>query len=88
MLSLFFTVEMAFLMVLPYISQLIKQQIFSDSMFSKEYPSRYKKVSTTGMVVSLKTDLLFPEPRQQGHGARIIQQPKNNKSRYSCVLDN
>ena len=31
-------------------------------------------VSTTGMVVSLKTDLRFPESGQQGHGAQIIQQ--------------
>ena len=31
------------------------------------------KVSTTGMVVSLKTDLRFPIPGQQGHGGRIIQ---------------
>ena len=31
-------------------------------------------VSTTGMVVSLKTDLRFPESGQQGHGARIIHQ--------------
>ena len=30
-------------------------------------------VSTTGMVVSLKTDLRFPIPGQQGHGGRIIQ---------------
>ena len=30
------------------------------------------KVSTTGMVVSLKTDLRFPIPGQQGHGGRII----------------
>ena len=30
-------------------------------------------VSTTGMVVSLKTDLRFPESGQQGHGAQIIQ---------------
>lgn len=32
------------------------------------------KVSTTGMAVSLKTDLRFPIPEQQGHGDRIIQQ--------------
>ena len=31
------------------------------------------KVSTTGMVVSLKTDLRFPIPGLQGHGGRIIQ---------------
>lgn len=30
------------------------------------------KVSTTGMVVSLKTDLRFPIPGQWGHGGRII----------------
>ena len=33
-------------------------------------------VSTTGMVVSLKTDLRFPESGQQGHGAQIIQTPQ------------
>ena len=32
------------------------------------------KVSITGMVVSLKTDLRFPIPGQQGHEGRIIQQ--------------
>ena len=31
------------------------------------------KVSTTGMAVSLKTDLRFPVTGQQGHGHRIIQ---------------
>ena len=31
------------------------------------------KVSITGMVVSLKTDLRFPIPGQQGHEGRIIQ---------------
>lgn len=31
------------------------------------------KVSTTGMVVSQKTDLRFPVTGQQGHGHRIIQ---------------
>ena len=31
------------------------------------------KVSTIGMVVSLKTDLRFPIPGLQGHGGRIIQ---------------
>ena len=30
------------------------------------------KVSTTGMAVSLKTDLRFPVTGQQGHGGRII----------------
>ena len=34
------------------------------------------KVSTTGMAVSLKTDLRFPIPGQQGHGGRIIQYGK------------
>ena len=33
-------------------------------------------VSTTGMVVSLKTDLRFPESGQQGHGAQIIQKTR------------
>jgi len=33
------------------------------------------KVSTTGMAVSLKTDLRFPESGQHGHGSRIIQFP-------------
>ena len=32
------------------------------------------KVSTSGIVVSLKTDLRFPIPGQQGHGHRIIQE--------------
>ena len=31
------------------------------------------KVSTTGMMVSLKTELRFPISGQQGHEARIIQ---------------
>ena len=31
------------------------------------------KVSATGMVVPLKTDLRFPIPGQWGHGERIIQ---------------
>ena len=31
------------------------------------------KVSTTAMAVSLKADLRFPNPGQQGHGRRIIQ---------------
>ena len=31
------------------------------------------KGSTTGMVVSFKTDLWFPIPGQQRHGTRIIQ---------------
>ena len=33
------------------------------------------KVSTTGMAVSLKTDLRFPISGQWGHGDRIIQLP-------------
>ena len=33
------------------------------------------KVSTTGMAVSLKTDLRFPESGQHGHGSRIIHSP-------------
>ena len=40
-------------------------------------------VSTTGMVVSLKTDLRFPESGQQGHGARIIQLLKDAKTDLS-----
>ena len=35
------------------------------------------KVSTTGMAVSLKTDLRFPESGQHGHGSRIIQEKIN-----------
>ena len=34
------------------------------------------KVSITGMVVSLKTDLRFPIPGQQGHEGRIIHPDK------------
>ena len=34
------------------------------------------KVSTTGMAVSLKTDLRFPISGQWGHGDRIIQYGK------------
>ena len=37
------------------------------------------KVSSTGMVVSLKMDLRFPIPGQQGHGCRIIQGIYNAK---------
>ena len=37
------------------------------------------KVSTTGMVVSLKTDLRFPIPGQQGHGGRIIHYGYENE---------
>ena len=36
------------------------------------------KVSITGMMVSLITDLRFPSPGQQGHGARIIQEAEKN----------
>ena len=35
------------------------------------------KVSTTGMAVSLKTDLRFPISGQWGHGDRIIQESDN-----------
>ena len=43
------------------------------------------KVSTTGMAVSLKTDLRFPESGQHGHGSRIIQNPmKTLETRDSC----
>ena len=34
-------------------------------------------VSTSGMAVSLKTDLRFPMPGQQGHESRNTQQMKN-----------
>ena len=37
------------------------------------------KVSITGMMVSLITDLRFPSPGQQGHGARIIQTNMYNR---------
>ena len=42
-------------------------------------------VSTTGMVVSLKTDLRFPESGQQGHGAQIIQRllPQQNRKEHN-----
>lgn len=50
-------------------------------------------VSTTGMVVSLKTDLRFPESGQQGHGAQIIQYGMNTMRyaftdhlNYVCIL--
>lgn len=44
-------------------------------------------VSTTGMVVSLKTDLRFPESGQQGHGAQIIhRQRKMNKKRLQLYM--
>ena len=50
------------------------------------------KVSTTGMVVSLKTDLRFPIPGQQGHGGRIIQCTHRTDPlevlRISTVVDN
>lgn len=38
------------------------------------------KVSTTGMAVSLKTDLRFPESGQHGHGSRIIHSTKDIKN--------
>ena len=47
-------------------------------------------VSTTGMVVSLKTDLRFPESGQQGHGARIIhfyERPYNGEDIAPYVYD-
>ena len=44
------------------------------------------KVSTTGMVVSLKTDLRFPIPGQQGHGGRIIQIIKKSKRHQSSTI--
>ena len=37
------------------------------------------KVSTTGMAVSLKTDLRFPISGQWGHGDRIIQLEWNKR---------
>ena len=45
-------------------------------------------VSTTGMVVSLKTDLRFPESGQQGHGAQIIQIYKHNKANDNLIYEN
>ena len=39
------------------------------------------KVSTTGMAVSLKTDLRFPISGQWGHGDRIIHYRRLNKQR-------
>ena len=43
------------------------------------------KVSTTGMAVSLKTDLRFPISGQWGHGDRIIQKTgKNNYVTLNC----
>ena len=43
------------------------------------------KVSTTGMVVSLKTDLRFPIPGQQGHGGRIIHKSAFTSSAIICA---
>ena len=43
------------------------------------------KVSTTGMAVSLKTDLRFPASGQQGHGTRII--PKYSKKGVDGLKD-
>ena len=47
------------------------------------------KVSTTRMVVSLKTDLRFPIPGQQGHGSRIIhcKSKKFNVANHECDED-
>ena len=47
------------------------------------------KVSTTGMAVSLKTDLRFPISGQWGHGDRIIHLSKafNLISRFSEDID-
>ncbi|MFR5671442.1 MAG: Dabb family protein [Agathobacter rectalis] len=39
------------------------------------------KVSTTGMAVSLKTDLRFPISGQWGHGDRIIQEAQKKEIR-------
>jgi len=50
------------------------------------------KVSTTGMAVSLKTDLRFPISGQWGHGDRIIHFKKKYEKLhkratvYSCFL--
>ena len=43
-------------------------------------------VSTTGMVVSLKTDLRFPESGQQGHGAQIIHKSILHSNCYADGL--
>ena len=43
------------------------------------------KVSTTGIVVSLKTDLRFPVTGQQGHGRRIIQGAERNRKNYRNI---
>ena len=43
------------------------------------------KVSTTGMAVSLITDLRFPPPGQRGHGRRIIQYICKTKTSVSKV---
>ena len=40
------------------------------------------KVSTTGMAVSLKTDLRFPISGQWGHGDRIIQHKATKSNNY------
>ena len=40
-------------------------------------------VSITGMMVSLKTEVRFPKPGQQGHGARNIQLRK----RFSHLMN-
>ena len=49
----------------------IMETMFLSFVIGKEM--RLKFCDTTGMVVSLKTDLRFPIPGQQGHGGRIIQ---------------
>ena len=46
------------------------------------------KVSTTGMAVSLKTDLRFPESGQHGHGSRIIQESHDLGGLDDIDLDN
>ena len=45
------------------------ETMFLSFVIGKEM--RLKFCDTTGMVVSLKTDLRFPIPGQQGHGGRI-----------------
>ena len=44
------------------------------------------KVSTTGMAVSLKTDLRFPISGQWGHGDRIIHFLRNTTVRHDVML--
>lgn len=46
------------------------------------------KVSTTGMAVSLKTDLRFPISGQWGHGDRIIQRTDLSiRKKYEILVD-